>query len=255
MRILLTNDDGIYAPGIVSLAKALSKEHQIIVAAPNCEKSGFSHALTLSKPLKYAEVDYPNGIEAYSVDGMPADCVKFALLHIGKHYKPDLLISGINSGCNLGSDIMYSGTVSAAVDGAYMGIKSVAISRGEYGRRHSDEHMDEVAAFMADNIQAIYEYHLPKYTILNINYPVAEPAGIAFTSMGVNIYDDGYYEDEKVAGHFWLRGKSVSFDPMPDTVDMLWSQKGYVTITPIKLDRTDYDVLKNLPTAGFKLKI
>lgn len=251
MRVFVTNDDGIEAEGIECLARALSKANDVVVVAPDVERSAMSHALTVRTPIKYSSTDNIAGVESYKTNGTPADCVKFGLFHICKQM-PDILVSGINAGPNLGTDVMYSGTVSAAFEGRYLGVKSIAVSIAKH--RPSEEVTEFAARFIADNLAVFAAMDIPENTILNINFPhTLEVAGIKVTAMGIQEYDDVYVADANEVDLFWLKGKPVEHHKNVEDCDVEWSKKGYITISPVSYDMTDYKFLEKLRANGGEL--
>lgn len=238
MRILLTNDDGIEADGIRALYTALCRAHDCTVVAPDGERSACSHSLSI-----HSELTYKKAFGGYAVSGTPADCVKLGILHLLKD-KPDLVLSGINNGSNLGSDITYSGTVSAALEGAYLGIRGIAVSLSKHNAEAS--YYREAAAFIAEHLEKLAALKLTNETILNINYPVRAPfAGVRFTKAGINLYDDTFVPTD-TEGKVRLQGVAVAHDRNPRDCDVELIKQGYATITPIKLDRNDYASLAYL---------
>ena len=250
MRILLTNDDGIDAVGINVLAEEFCKDNDIFMVAPDSERSAFSHSLTITRGLKVTRADKGKGIEAYAVSGTPADCVKIAVLELVKNSAPDIVISGINNGPNLGSDIMYSGTVAAASEGAYMGIPSIAISLQKW---NADEKCyREAAKFLHGRIDEFFALSKSGAQVLNINYPTVVPfKGAKFTKMGVVVYSDKFHADEKDL--YTLKGMPILHDKNDDDCDVELIKQGYCTVTPLTLDRTDYGALKKIIGSGVKL--
>jgi len=247
MRLFLTNDDGILAKGLLLLAKGLMQEHEVFIVAPDRQRSACGHSLTIHTPIKYNQINLIPGIECYKTDGTPADCVKFGLAQLYKG-KPDLIISGINYGSNLGTDIIYSGTVSAAFEGKILGVKSIAVSITEH--EPEDKIVLEAVEFIKQNLEKIYNLEMPDKTILNINYPyVSKVKGVRLASMGYNEYDDEYIKGT-AANMYWLKGKPIQHDKnMPDT-DVELCRQGYITITPISFDLTDNDFLNKLRQEG-----
>lgn len=240
MKILLSNDDGIHAYGLRALARVLcARNHTVYVAAPHAERSGSSHAIALGdNGITYISTDYPYAEQAYIVDGMPADCVKFACL--GLNVEPDLIISGVNHGNNVGSEILYSGTVSAAFEGAYLGYPSIAVS---CGTRDNTALLDAAAEFIADFVERTAVCDLPPFSILNVNYPCRTAVGSVVTGMGVQIFRDAY---ERNGEKYFLRGYPIGYEHNDADCDVEWILKNYITITPLKCDRTDYALLKTM---------
>ncbi|MBI5026337.1 MAG: 5'/3'-nucleotidase SurE [Nitrospirae bacterium] len=241
--ILVTNDDGVYSQGIMALAKALKPSGNVYVVAPEREQSAVGHALTLHRPLRADKIK--NGV--YSINGTPTDCVILAvnkLLPSASGGRPDIVVSGINRGGNLGDDITYSGTVSAAIEGTLLGIPSIAVSLvGE-----KDFHFQEAAKFAARLAGIVLKKGLPPDTLLNVNIPNGvDIKGIKFTRQGKRAYDNSIQEmsDPRGRRHYWIGGGSPLWGPGEDT-DFQAVQNGFISVTPIYLDLTSYNTLKYL---------
>ena len=239
--ILVTNDDGVRAPGLAILALALQAVGQIVIVAPDQDNSAASHSLTMKRPLRVKDL----GQNRYSVDGTPTDCVTLALGKILPH-KPQLVVSGINPGPNLGDDVSYSGTVSAAVEGTMLGVPSLAVSlAGE-----EPFCFETAAAFAVKLARTILEKGLPKDTLLNVNVPNRKPEeieGVRFTRQGRRVYDGAIKETFDPWGrqHYWIGGGTPFWDEGEDT-DAQAILAGYVSITPLHLDLTNHAALKKL---------
>lgn len=244
MRILLVNDDGFDAPGIRALAKAFTAAHEVIMIAPESERSAFSHSISIHNDIAYSL--RKESFEAYSISGTPADCVKLGVLHILKDRRPDLVLSGINNGSNLGSDIMYSGTVSAALEGAYLQIPSIAVSLSDWNC--GAEVYDRAARYVYDHFEKLISFGLDVETVLNINYPAhTKPIGTRITKIGYNIYDDAFVETE--AG-VRIKGRPIEHGRNAADCDVELCKAGYVTISPVALDRNDYKALEKMKASG-----
>jgi len=231
--ILITNDDGIHAPGLKALHKALQPLGTTIVIAPDRDNSAISHALTMHRPLKVQELSP----QTYSVDGTPTDCVAIGLKKILRK-KPDLLVSGINAGANLGDDISYSGTVSAAIEATMYGIPSIAISVGGDAPLNFDAAM-KVASCMA---KKVLTNQLPEKTLLNINVPSdTNYSEIKITKQGRRLWQNAIQETLDPWGNtrYWIGGGTPLVDPQQDT-DVHVFAAGKVSITPIQLDLTNH---------------
>ena len=236
--ILVTNDDGVHSHGIIALFKAMKELGDVYIVAPDRERSAVGHALTLHRPLKAEEIRE----HVYAVNGMPTDCVAIGVNKILPE-KPSLIVSGINKGGNVGDDITYSGTVSAAIEGTIMGIPSFAVSI--VGGKNF--HFDTAAYYSLEVARYILEKSLPYDTLLNVNLPNVKKediAGIKFTRQGKRIYDNAIQEilDPRGEKHFWIGGGTPYWENGEDT-DIHAVQQGYVSITPIHLDLTNYDAL------------
>ncbi len=246
MRILFTNDDGYDSYGIHAVADLFSRDYEIAVVAPDVQKSGFSHSLTLEpNGLTLKEIG-GYGYKVYAVGGTPVDCVKIAFFKL--FVKPDVVISGINNGLNLGSDVMYSGTIAAATDAAHLGARAIALSCDRHGDTVSD--CKALAKFIFDNFALITSFDLPPKTVININYPSVSPRGAVVTKMStLDTFKDGYVEAN---GILMPCGKR-DYTGLDRQTDEALCRDGYITVTPLKMDRTDYTVLENIGSAEFVL--
>jgi 5'-nucleotidase len=233
--ILVTNDDGVHAPGIKALYDAVKTLGTAVVVAPDRDNSAVSHSLTMNRPLKVTEIEP----EVYAVDGTPTDCVTIALNKIVNR-RPALLVSGVNAGANLGDDISYSGTVSAAIEGTLYGIPSLAFSLAGV-----PPHDFSVAASVAWKMAAMaLSFDLPPKSLLNINIPsmpASEIGGMRFTCQGRRVYKDSIQETFDPWGrkHYWIGGGTVHWTE-DDASDESAIREGYISITPIQLDLTNH---------------
>lgn len=232
-RILLTNDDGIYSEGLRKLADALRDVGEVLIVAPDREQSAASHALTLNRPLRLLQVEEREWV----VDGTPTDCVNLAVLSLLKDRRPDMVVSGINFGPNLGDDVTYSGTISAAFEGALLSIPSIALS-ASVGEHFS---FAPCALFAAELTRHVLAGDRDPAIILNVNFPVAEFAGVRITKLGKRIYSEGVIErlDPRGRKYYWIGGEPPSWHPGQGT-DIDAVQNGYVSITPLHLDLTHH---------------
>ena len=238
MNILVVYDDGIHAKGIKILAKALVPYGDVFVVAPQTEQSGAAHAITLHDPMSLVKHDdFIPGVSAWSLDGKPADCVKFAVFALG--IKPDIVVSGINDGANLGTDIMYSGTVSGAFEGVIHGIPSVAIST-DFG------HFDIVTQEIDDVIKRVIAMEIFHTDIvLNINFPSAihkSSKGLRITHQGQRPFD---HIDEFDGEKYWAKGTWHAYTN-DEASDVYAFENGYISVTQLHTDRTDYTYLKQI---------
>lgn len=248
MLILLTNDDGIYSEGLQVLTSELErlKGGRICVVAPDRERSGSGHAITVHRPLHVEAIVMKGGnVEAWAVTGTPADCTKLAVEAILAE-RPDLVISGINRGPNLGTDIFYSGTVSAAIEGAILGIPSIAVSLGAF----QDLDFTFAAAFTKSLVEETMKRGLPSGTLLNVNVPPLDPAqiaGVRITRLGVRRYKNVFDKrvDPRGKVYYWMAGEVVDLDQEPDT-DVGAFNNNEISVTPIRLDLTDYSLIEGL---------
>ena len=241
-HIMLTNDDGVHAPGLKILFQQSLDLGKTVIVAPEHDNSAASHSLTMNRPLRVREI----AENIYTINGTPTDCVTIG---IGKilPQKPDLVISGINPGPNLGDDVSYSGTVSAAIESTMLGIPSIAVS---LAAESEPLHYGTAAAFVARLAKIILGKGLPKDTLLNVNVPNTASEGIegvAFTRRGRRLYDDAIKETFDPWGrkHYWIGGGTPSFDAGEDT-DSAAISVNKISITPMHLDPTNYEALKFL---------
>ncbi len=236
-RILVTNDDGVFSEGIKLLARALEPLAEVWVVAPDREQSAMGHALTLHRPLRMR----PLGERLYSVDGTPTDCVNLAVLSLLKETPPDLVVSGINFGLNLGDDVTYSGTVSATFEGTLMGIPSVAFSQ-QVAKSFSFE---PGAAYAAGLIEVLLGHDLPEDLLLNVNFPAGEFKGSQVTKLGRRRYQQSVVEKVDPHGreYYWIAGTPVWEKSEGSDQDAV--EDGFVSITPLHLDLTDYRGLES----------
>lgn len=238
MKILLTNDDGFNAPGIQILYKTLQPHHEIILIAPDREKSAASHGITLNEPMRINKIQLKGGTKGYTVTGTPADCIKLGLFEIFTT-PPDLVISGINPGCNIGIDINYSGTVAAAREAALNGISGMAVSI-KLGEVMDFEGMSD---FVVNLINKEIDNELPSGTFLNINAPAIsldEVCGVKITRQASDNLSTQFDKrlDPKNRPYYWYSNANHAGDG-PDTDAYALSQK-YISITPIQCDLTDH---------------
>ncbi|WP_027338759.1 5'/3'-nucleotidase SurE [Halonatronum saccharophilum] len=243
MKILLTNDDGIFAPGIQNLCKELEKEHEVVVVAPDRERSAAGHSITLHHPLRAKEMSF-EGIESkcIAIDGTPADCVKIAIESLLED-KPDFVISGINAGPNLGYDVLYSGTVSAAVEGLLLGVSAIAISLVTDDKWE----FSQGAKFVNKLLKEYKRRDLAKDILLNVNLPVDFNGSSRITKLGNRSYTNSFEQrlDPRGERYYWLAGEAVEEDNDEET-DVRAINEGYASITPIKLSLTAFKKMENL---------
>ncbi len=239
--ILLSNDDGIRAPGLNSLAQAVHELGRVIIVAPENDSSAASHSLTMRRPLRVRKREK----DVYSVDGTPTDCVTLGINRILKT-RPDLVISGINPGPNLGDDINYSGTVSAAVEATMLGIPAFAVSLADY-----DGINFKVAATFARTFAVrLLTAAIPADTLFNVNCPALAAAaikGIRFTSQGRRAYEGAIttISDPRGRRHYWIGG-GKAIDNGGADADAAAVNAGFISITPLRLDRTNHEAREQL---------
>ncbi len=245
MRVLLTNDDGIHAPGLIALYEALAEEHEIHVVAPEVEMSAVGHAITLSSPLRVRSVTRGGRFFGHGVSGTPADCVKIAVQEL-LDSPPEAVLSGINPGANVGVNVLYSGTVSAATEGAFLGIRSAAISLDTI----RDPDFRFAAAFSRELLGYLTENGLRQGTALNVNIPALPPSrisGVVLTRQGVGRFQESFDRriDPRGNAYYWLTGETPLEEDAPDT-DAAALRQGKITITPIHFDLTSEEDLERL---------
>lgn len=252
MKFLVANDDGIFAPGIKMLAETLAPFGTVAVVGPTEEQSGMGHAITVHRPLRVQAVDViPQSAKSFTVDGTPADCVKMAVQGLG--LTPDIVMAGINLGSNLGTDVLYSGTVSAAMEGVILGIRAIAVSlcgpqtylstAGHYVRKILFE---DPGILNQPNL-------IPQDGLLNINIPavpIEEVKGIRVTRLGVRKYENLFEKrvDPRGNTYFWMGGKPQLTESSDLDIDIVAVEQGYVSITPIQFDLTYHSLVDGLQT-------
>ena len=245
VQILLTNDDGIHAPGLAALERELQKIGDVCVVAPAHEQSGVSHSITFLSPLICQDVYDDDRHRGWAVEGSPADCVKIGVFEFCPK-RPDLIVSGVNGGLNAGINVLYSGTVAAAIEGAFFGITSVAVSL------EFDEHAQfaKAAVIARDIIEQILQRKQPAAQLYNLNIPTTAidgPVEVRIVPMGVERYGEHFVkrQDPRGRDYYWAAG-----EPPPDTgdreTDLTALKKGFVTVTPLQYDMTEYDVLREM---------
>jgi 5'-nucleotidase len=248
MRVLLTNDDGIEAEGLQALRRALLAIPgvELAVVAPDGNRSAFARMITTRRPLWVQEVPFDDGTTGFATDGTPVDCVRLAQLGLIDGFEPDVVVSGINHGSNLGDDITYSGTVAAALEAIVLGITGIAVSQ-QSDKREMDFRLgsrfsfDRAAAFVARVVEQLDEVPLPQGTLLNINVPAGEPEGVQVTRLGKRIYRDELKldaEDEDGGRRYWIYGADPGFHDEEGT-DLAAVHAGQIAVTPVHFDLTD----------------
>lgn len=230
--LLLSNDDGYTSEGLQVLADALKPLGEVWVVAPDRENSAVSHSLTLSRPLRLTQL----APRRFSVDGTPTDCVCLGIGHLLKGRLPDLVVSGINFGANMGIDVHYSGTVSAAFEAATLGVPALAVSQ-VLGEGFSFGHAARFARLLASRV---LQRGLPSGTLLNVNVPATPPRGVRFTRLGKHRYVEGIVEsvDPRGRPYYWIGGGPPVWEDIPGT-DFSVIHEGLISVTPLHLDLTD----------------
>ncbi len=240
MLILVTNDDGIHSPGLRTLARSLRSLGRVVVVAPDRERSAVSHALTLHSPLRAIE----QADDWWAVDGTPTDCVNLGIHGLLKA-TPDLVVSGINLGANLGDDLTYSGTVAAAMEATLMGVPALAVSLA--AERFLAEDFLWAGRWSAHLAALIREHDLPADTFLNVNVPSGEPKGMLITRQGKRRYAEGVVRnlDPRGRAYYWIGAGELTFQDLEGT-DTHAIQHRMVSVTPLHLDLTNYSAFQRL---------
>ncbi len=247
MRVLLTNDDGIGAAGLQALRRALLDVPGVSLAviAPSSNQSATARSITTRRPLEVREIRFADGTVGYGADGTPVDCVRFAQLGLVEGFEPELVVSGINHGANLGDDITYSGTVAAALEAVVLGLPGIAVSQQSHAReldfrigRRFD--FELAARFVARIVEEIDDVPLPKGTLLNVNVPAGEPGGVEVTRLGKRIYRDELVliEEDGERRRYRIYGDDPDHEREAGT-DLAAVADGRIAVTPIHFDLTD----------------
>ncbi len=244
-RILVTNDDGIHSQGIIALAKALERIGEVFVVAPSHEMSAASHSLTLTRPLRITEIDDHH----FGIDGTPTDCITIAMGHLLKDRRPDIVLSGINYGPNLGDDTTYSGTVAGALEGSIHGLPAIAVSL--VARSNFD--FEPAAEFSAVLAEKVLAEGLPKGTLLSVNVPRGPVRGARVTRQGIKAISPTVVEgtDPRNRKYYWIGDDNATWDNDEGT-DYEAIHDGLVSITPLRNDLTDYRALDELKATGWE---
>jgi 5'-nucleotidase len=254
VKVLLTNDDGISAEGLHALRRALLSVDgiRVDVIAPDANRSATARSITTRSPLEVEEVEFGDGTRGFATDGTPVDCVRFADLGLLGH-RPDLIVSGINHGANLGDDVTYSGTVAAALEGIVLGIPAIAVSqqsaRGEMDFRAGHAFDFSVAArFAAGLVRRLANAPMPEGTLINVNCPAGEPTGVEVTHLGKRLYDDELKmveESDSGRKRYEIYGFEPSFEDEEGS-DLSAIAKGRISVTPVHFDLTDHGGIERL---------
>lgn len=257
VRVLLTNDDGIQASGLNAMRRALLglEGVELAVIAPDSNRSATARSITTRKPLWVDKIEFEDGTHGFATDGTPVDCVRLAELGLIEH-RPDLIVSGINHGANLGDDITYSGTVAAALEGIVLGIPAIAVSqqaiRGEMGWHFGGElDFTAAAAFTAHLVDRLDDLPMPAGTLLNVNCPAGDVAGTRICKLGKRIYRDALelYEEEGTRKRYRVYGDDPSYHE-EDGTDFNAIADGYISVTPLHFDLTYQPGIEALQEAG-----
>ena len=261
MRVLLTNDDGIEAEGLQTLRRALLQlaDVELAVVAPDGNRSAMARMITTRRPLWVQEVDFDDGTVGYATDGTPVDCVRLAKLGLIDGFDPDVVVSGINHGSNLGDDITYSGTVAAALEGIILGIPAIALSQqrsgGDMGYGGGSFDFAVAAEFSARLVDHLRTTAMPEATLINVNFPDREPTGVEVTKLGKRIYDDEMRQLEKTDHRgrkvYEIYGRAPGHEELEGT-DLSAVAAGRIAVTPIHFDLTDHSGLEKLRGWGLE---
>ena len=251
MRFLVTNDDGVHAPGLEALVEALSQLGEVVVVAPDRERSATAHAITLHMPLRVEKVSRNGAFYGHAVSGTPVDCVKLALVSLLDE-PPDFVVAGINPGTNVGTNAIYSGTVSAAIEGAMNGVTSLAISIDSV----DDPEYDAAAEFAVRFVRTLVENECPRGMLFNINLPDLprdEIRGVRVTRQGRLMFREQFHErtDPQRRRYYWLGGELSELDEGEDA-DSTAVREGYISVTPIHYDLTDYAAIERVRSWSFE---
>jgi 5'-nucleotidase len=262
MKVLLTNDDGITATGLNVMRRALLEvpDVELAVIAPDSNRSATARSITIREPLWVEEVEFGDGTTGFATDGTPVDCVRFAALGLVE-FVPELIVSGINHGANLGDDITYSGTVAAALEGIMLGIPAIAVSQQadhgamdfRAGRSWDHEHFEHAAGFVARLVDELDDVEIPEGTLLNVNSPAGEPRGVRAGRLGKREYNDRMELAEEEAGgrrRYTMYGMEPGYTP-EDGTDFAAIAEGFIAVTPLHFDLNDQAGIDRL--SGFEL--
>lgn len=254
MNILVTNDDGINAIGIKALVEALKGLGDIYVVAPDSQKSACGHGITIHVPVLVQEVEFEGAEKAWSVSGTPADCVKLGVCELIKG-NVDMVFSGINQGANLGTDVLYSGTVSGAVEGILLGVPSVAVSIDT----HIGDNFNPAKKITRNICKELMDHQLEPETLLNVNVPYIpeeEIKGVEITPLGIREYVDNFSERKDPRGqlYYWYSGIPKKNGISDEDTDVMAIEKGYISVTPIHFDLTNYKIIDQVKKWGISYK-
>lgn len=252
--ILITNDDGYNALGLTSLVEAVKDLGELLVVAPDRPQSGMGHAITVNEPLRCYPIDYFGDVKAFCCTGTPVDCVKMGLYQLNDR-KPDLILSGINHGSNVSTNVLYSGTMSAAVEGALEGIKSIGFSLTDYS---SEADFSACKVMVGKITKNILDNGLKEGTCLNVNVPdvpLNQIKGIKVCRQGRAFWDDTFEKRVDPLGkdYFWLTGSFGSSEKKSNNSDVFYLNNNYVTIVPTQFDMTCHSSVENLKKQGLEL--
>ncbi len=248
-KILITNDDGVDSPGLLALAIEMKKIGDVTILAPDKNWSASGHSRALDRPLRVKEVQLPNGMSAFAADGSPADCVALGVRGF-LPFKPDLVVSGINTSANLGQDVIYSGTVAAAMEAAVWGVQAIAVSQDAPGLTETPRDYSTAAFLCRQVVETRLRHSLQPGIVLNVNIPplpMNEIKGICATRLGTRVYHDRVerHADPRGKAYYWLAGKTPDGIPSKGS-DIGAVADGFVSVTPIHFDLTEYFQLREI---------
>lgn len=248
--ILVTNDDGITSKGIRTLVNIMQELGDVLVVAPNSPQSGMGHAITIGEPLRLYETHIFDGVVEYECSGTPADCVKLAKNYVLRDRKPDLIVSGINHGSNSSISVLYSGTMSAAIEGAIEGIPAIGFSLSDF---KEDADFSHGIPFIKSITEAALKHGIPKGVALNVNIPAISDEPIK----GVKVCRQAHAKwqekfdhrvDPNGRGYLWMAGRFINFDTEKEDTDVWALDHNYISVVPCQYDLTEYTALKQLET-------
>jgi 5'-nucleotidase len=248
-KILITNDDGVDSPGLLALAVEMEKIGEVTILAPDKNWSASGHSRALDRPLRVKEIQLPNGMGAFAADGSPADCVALGLRGF-LPFKPDMVVSGINTSANLGQDVVYSGTVAAAMEAAVWGVPAIAFSQDAPARKSTPRDYSAAAFYCRQVVEARFLHQLQPGIVFNVNIPplpMNEIKGICATRLGTRVYHDRVerHVDPRGKTYYWLAGNAPDGIPSKGT-DIGAVTDGFVSVTPLHLDLTEYYQLREI---------
>jgi 5'-nucleotidase len=254
MYILVTNDDGVWAPGVQALARKMTEVGNVVLVAPLEEKSAVGHGITIRDPIQVKELKVEGLSQVWGVNGTPADCVKLGLQELLQH-ECGLVISGINNGPNMGTDVLYSGTVSAAIEGVIMGVPSLAVSLASWDYEDYSVAAEITLTLVKEIIRR--ERVLPSGTLLNINIPPVqreEIKGIKITGLGTREYENSFERrlDPRGNPYYWSTGKLLPTQEKNADLDAPAVENNFVSVTPLQFDLTNYQIIKEIKEWGLE---
>lgn len=245
MEILITNDDGINAPGINILARLMQSIGHVTMVAPDGPRSGQSSALTVNEPIRMKLLDETPQMTRYVSTGTPADCVKLAMNQLYQDARPDLLVTGINHGSNSALSVIYSGTMGAAMEGCANSVLSIGFSLDDHSMNADFSHF---ASYIVPLTQQILQLNVPYGTCFNINAPTGPIKGVRIARQCKGYWGEEFEKrvDPHGRPYFWMTGRFLNQEPDAMDTDEAFLQQGYITVVPTKIDMTDYDFLKEI---------